>query len=74
MQSTQQHRAGGFPSRVEVVTASDIRQAQSPSTKMLLAISATGRSFYEGTVSQAVIQRRRAKNRAARQARRAARR
>ena len=44
------------------------------STKMLLALSNTHRHFYEGTVPAATVGRRRAKNRAARHARRASRR
>lgn len=55
------------------VGADDIAKADSPSTKMALALAATGKKVYEGTVSKAVIGRRRAKNKAARKARRSAR-
>lgn len=55
------------------VGAEDIAKAESPSTKMALALAATGRKVYEGTVPAAVVARRRAKNKAARLARRAAR-
>lgn len=71
MQSNAQHTVGGFASRVEVVTADDVRQATSPSTKMALALAATGRPVYEGTVPGSVVARRRARNKAARKARRA---
>jgi hypothetical protein len=57
----------------ESVGADDIAKASSPSTKMALALAATGRRVYENTVPAAVIARRRAKNKAARKARRAAR-
>lgn len=40
------------------------------STKMLLALGATGRHMYEGTVPRAEIDRRRRRNKAARHARR----
>jgi hypothetical protein len=52
------------------VGAEDIAKAESPSTKMALALAATGRKVYEGTVPDSVIARRRAKNKAARAARR----
>ena len=55
------------------VGADDIAKADSPSTKMALALAATGKRTYEGTVPAAVVARRRAKNKAARKARRAAR-
>lgn len=55
------------------VGAEDIAKAESPSTKMALALAATGRKVYEGTVPRAVIAARRAKNKAARRARKAAR-
>lgn len=58
----------------DAVGADDIERATSTSTKMLLAMTATGRRVYEGTVPAAVIARRRAKNKAARHARKAARR
>lgn len=57
----------------DVVGADDIAKATSPSTKMALALAATGRRVYEGTVPASVVARRRAKNRRARVARRAAR-
>jgi hypothetical protein len=57
----------------EVVGAEDIQKASSPSTKMALALAATGKRVYEGTVPAAVVARRRAKNKVARKARRAAR-
>ena len=57
----------------EAVGPDDIAKATSPSTKMALALAATGKRVYEGTVPKAVIVRRRAKNKAARAARRAAR-
>lgn len=56
---------------VTIVTPDDIAKATSPSTKMALALAATGRKVYEGTVDPAVVARRRAKNKAARKARRA---
>lgn len=55
-----------LPGRVD--TGHDTRL--SDSTKMLLALSRTQRHFYEGTVPRATVERRRAKNRAARRARR----
>jgi hypothetical protein len=55
------------------VGAEDIAKADSPSTKMALALAATGKHVYEGTVPQHVIAARRAKNKAARKARRASR-
>ncbi|WP_228941807.1 hypothetical protein [Nocardioides sp. Leaf374] len=63
-----------LPDYIPTVTPDDVAQATSPSTKMLLAITATGRHLYEGTVAPATIARRRAANRRARAARRAARR
>ena len=57
----------------ETVGADDIARADSPSTKMALALAATGKRVYEGTVPAAVVARRRAKNKAARIARRASR-
>lgn len=70
MPETAQHTLGGFPSRVSV-DADDIAKASSPSTKMALALAATGRRVYEGTVPAATVAQRRAKNKAARKARRA---
>ena len=61
-----------FP-RVTTATAEDIAKATSPSTKMALALAVTGKRVYEGTVPAATIARRRAKNKAARKARRATR-
>lgn len=58
----------------ETVGADDIARADSPGTKMALALAATGKKVYEGTVPRAVIDRRRAKGKAARIARRAGRR
>lgn len=58
----------------ENVTPLDISKAESPSTKMLLAMSALGKPIYEGTVPAAVKATRRRRNRAARAARKAARR
>lgn len=59
-----------LPGRVSLpgVAEEDLRLKDS--TKMLLALSRTHRHFYEGTVPAAVKARRRAKNRAARRARR----
>lgn len=57
----------------DAVGPDDIARASSPTTKMALALAATGRHVYEGTVPRHVIARRRAKNKAARKARRAAR-
>lgn len=57
----------------DTVGADDIAKSSSPSTKMALALAATGKKVYEGTVPKAVIARRRAKNKAARVARRASR-
>ncbi|MCW2785199.1 MAG: hypothetical protein JWP74_1716 [Marmoricola sp.] len=55
------------------VGAEDIAKATSPSTKMALALAATGKHVYAGTVAKAVIVARRRKNKAARLARQAAR-
>lgn len=49
-------------------------KAQSPSTKMAVALNAKNGTTYAGTVAQATIARRRAANKRARIARRAARR
>lgn len=59
--------------RVTTVTPEEIRHANRPSTKMLLALTATGKHIYEGTVPAAVKARRRAANKRARVARRRAR-
>lgn len=58
---------------VTTVTPDDIAKATSPSTKMALALAATGKQVYEGTVSGVEKAKRRAKNKRARAARRAAR-
>jgi len=58
---------------VEVVTPDDIMRAESPSTKMALALAATGKTVYGGTVPGHVKATRRRRNKAARQARRAVR-
>lgn len=58
---------------ITIATPDDIQKATSPSTKMALALAATGKHVYEGTVSGVVKAKRRAKNKAARRARRAAR-
>lgn len=55
----------------QAVGADDIAKADRASTKMLLAMSRLGKPFYQGTVPQVVVARRRAKSRAARVARRA---
>lgn len=55
------------------VTPEDIAKATSLSTKMLLALTATGKHIYEGTVSGAEKAKRRAKGKAARAARKASR-
>jgi hypothetical protein len=48
-------------------------EANRPTTQMLLAISATGKHLYQGTVPAHVKARRRAANKVARRARRPAR-
>lgn len=57
----------------EAVGPDDIAKADSPSTKMVLALAATGKQVYAGTVPAAVVARRRAANKVARVARRAGR-
>jgi len=57
----------------ENVTPLDVSKAESPSTKMLLALAATGKHIYEGTVSPAVKDVRRRANKASRAARRVSR-
>lgn len=57
----------------EAVGPDDIAKADSPSTKMALALAATGKQVYAGTVPAAVTARRRAANKVARVARRAGR-
>lgn len=59
-----------LPGRVSIPGVTEDDLALSDSTKMLLALSRTKRHFYEGTVPAATVARRRAKNRAARRARR----
>lgn len=51
----------------------DIAKASSTSTQMLLALAATGKHVYGGTVPAAVVARRRTANKRARVARRAGR-
>lgn len=58
---------------VDAVGPEDIAKAESPSTKMLLALSAMGKHIYGGTVSAATKRSRRAANKRARAARRAVR-
>lgn len=58
----------------ENVTPLDVSKAESPSTKMLLALAATGKHIYEGTVAPATIAARRRRNKGARAARRTSRR
>lgn len=61
-----------FP-RVTTASPEDIAKASSPGTKMLLALAATGKHVYGGTVPAAVKARRRAASKAARRARRSGR-
>ena len=63
-----------YSPNITVVTPDDVARAESPSTKMALALAATGRRVYEGPVPAATIAKRRAKNKAARKARKVARR
>ena len=58
----------------ETIGPDEIAKAESPSTKMALALAATGKRVYEGTVPAAVKARRRAANKRAKAARKAARR
>jgi hypothetical protein len=58
----------------EAISPDEIAKAESPSTKMALALAATGKRVYEGTVPAAVKARRRAANKRAKTARKAARR
>lgn len=63
-----------LPARLRVArTDADDALIASPSTRMLLAFAALGKPMYEGTVPAHIKARRRAKNKAARHARRAAR-
>lgn len=50
-------------------TKADADKVTSPSTQMSIALADTGKRTYEGTVPGAVVARRRAKNKRARQAR-----
>lgn len=60
-----------FPApRVTTVTDDQIERAERASSQMLVAIADTGKHFYQGTVPAHVKARRRAKNKAARKARR----
>lgn len=61
-----------FP-KVRITTDEERDHASRASTQMLAAIAATGRHLYQGTVDPATKARRRAKNKAARRARRASR-
>lgn len=61
------------PAPVVTVTPEEIANANRPSTQMLLALTATRRHVYGGTVPAAVKAARRRRNKAARAARRAAR-
>lgn len=58
----------------DAVGPDDVAKATSTDTQMLLALAATRKHVYEGTVPPAVIARRRAANKRARITRRAARR
>jgi hypothetical protein len=64
-----------MPRRVETRTDEQLAVAEGnrPTTQMLLAISATGKHLYQGTVPAHVKARRRRQNKAARLARRAGR-
>lgn len=71
--SPEQVRSLTTPSPARISVA-DYDPGLSPSTKMLLAISATGKHLYQGTVDPEVVRRRRAANKRARHARRVSRR
>ncbi|GAA4117560.1 hypothetical protein GCM10022215_18350 [Nocardioides fonticola] len=64
--------SGVFPD-VVTITPDEIAHAERASTKMLLALAATGRHTYAGTVGDVEVARRRAANRRQRAARRIAR-
>lgn len=57
-----------FP-RVTTASPEDIAKAESPSTKMLLALAATGKHVYAGTIFGAEKATRRKKGKAQRAAR-----
>lgn len=61
------HRSVGD---VTTITPEDIAHAERPSTQMLLAIGRLGKHLYQGTVDPATKAKRRARNKAARAARR----
>lgn len=61
--------SGHFP-RVTTISPDDIAHANRPSTQMLLAIGATGKHLYGGTVDPVTVAARRRRNKAARAARR----
>jgi len=67
----EQARVKNSVPRVQTIEAEEIAHANRPSTQMLLAISATGKHLYQGTVSGAERADRRRRNKAARKARRA---
>ena len=72
--TTQQSALARFPApRVTTIDADEIAHANRASTQMLLAMGRIGKPIYEGTVPGHVKARRRAINKAARRARRAAR-
>lgn len=58
---------------VRTASDEDRAKANSASTQMAVALSATGKTLYAGTVPAAEKAKRRAKNKAARKARRAGR-
>lgn len=62
-----------MPPVVQIIKPEEIQHAERASTKMLMAMAATGRHVYGGTVSGAVKAQRRARGKRARAARRAAR-
>jgi len=67
-----QHRyIGASVPPVSTISAEEIAHANRPSTQMLMAISATGKHLYQGTVPAHIKARRRAANKAARIARKA---
>lgn len=61
-----------FP-RVNTLTDEERAKAYSPQVQMGVALNLLGKPFYEGTVAPATKAKRRARNKAARKARRAAR-
>lgn len=71
-------RSGDLPGRPTVTDRTERALDDDPgfrdSTRMLLAMARTGRHIYSGTVPPTVVARRRAANKRARAARRAARR